>query len=165
MEELLTGELAGNEDEVTARVGALLLQLQMGRDHGQVLEMARTALRSWGLAEIEAIKPYLVPELAVWPSAEDAAVIHKAQGVDERSVERAEDTRAAATRRCGRRPNRSRKCLCPGSGRMIPRAPQSRKRPAGLSDDEAALSSILASARATSSFTTNLRRLNHVQGR
>lgn len=51
MEELLTGELAGNEDEVTARVGALLLQLQMGRDHGQVLEMARTALRSWGLAE------------------------------------------------------------------------------------------------------------------
>ena len=54
----------------------------MGREHGQVLplplEMARTALRSWGLAEIEAIKPYLVPELAVWPSAEDGLVAGRA---------------------------------------------------------------------------------------
>ena len=78
MEELLTGELSENAGEVLTRASALLFQLRTGSEDEQVLpdptEMTRTALRTWGLAEIKAIRPYLVPELAVWATTEDGLV-------------------------------------------------------------------------------------------
>jgi CRISPR-associated exonuclease Cas4 len=44
-------------------------------------EMARTALRTWSLPEIQILRPYLVPELAVWCDAGDALVAGRADAV------------------------------------------------------------------------------------
>jgi CRISPR-associated exonuclease Cas4 len=85
MEELLTGELCESEHELAARARTLLLQLSIGREDGQVLpdpsEMANTAQRTWRLPEIEAFKPFLTPELAVWATAEDGLVAGRADAL------------------------------------------------------------------------------------
>jgi CRISPR-associated exonuclease Cas4 len=85
MEELLTGELSENAGEVLTRAGALLFQLRTGNEDEQILpdpsEMTGTALLTWGLAEIQAIRPYLVPELAVWAASEDGLVAGRADAL------------------------------------------------------------------------------------
>ena len=71
MEEFLTGELGEDEREVTDRAGVLLGQLVAGAtDVDGTLpdpaELAATALRTLRLPEIAALRPRLLPELAVW---------------------------------------------------------------------------------------------------
>jgi ATP-dependent exoDNAse (exonuclease V) beta subunit len=71
MEEFLTGELGEDEKAVTARVGELLQQLVSDAQEGarelpEPSELAKTALRSLCLPEIAALRPKLVPEVAVW---------------------------------------------------------------------------------------------------
>ncbi len=83
MEELLTGELSESDDELAARAGVLLLQLPVG--DGQIppdrIEMAKTAQRTWRLPEIQALRPYLVPEIAVWATAKDGLVAGRADAL------------------------------------------------------------------------------------
>jgi ATP-dependent exoDNAse (exonuclease V) beta subunit len=78
IEELLTGELVSTKEAATARADVLLSQLVSGgNDNGprpQPLEMADTALRTLALPEISALRPYLVPELAIW-AARDAYLV------------------------------------------------------------------------------------------
>jgi CRISPR-associated exonuclease Cas4 len=85
MEELLTGELPAYESDVASRAAAVLMQLETGEGDRQSFpdpaEMARTALQTLGLEEIEALKPYLVPELAIWATAEDGLVAGRADAV------------------------------------------------------------------------------------
>jgi CRISPR-associated exonuclease Cas4 len=85
MEELLTGELPTYESDVASRAAALLMQLETDqgdrRGFPDPTEMARTALQTLGLEEIEALKPYLVPELAIWATAEDGLVAGRADAV------------------------------------------------------------------------------------
>jgi CRISPR-associated exonuclease Cas4 len=85
MEELLTGELSESDDELAARAGALLLQLPVGREDGQIppdpIEMAKTAQRTWRLPEIQVLQPYLVPEIAVWATAIDGLVAGRADAL------------------------------------------------------------------------------------
>jgi ATP-dependent exoDNAse (exonuclease V) beta subunit len=74
MEEFLTGELCEDKTAVTARAGDLLQQLlsheQDVRDLPEPAELATTALRTLHLPEIAALRPNLVPELAVWSATE-----------------------------------------------------------------------------------------------
>jgi CRISPR-associated exonuclease Cas4 len=85
MEELLTGELLGNKEAVAARADVLLSQLVSSVDGKKSLpapaEMAETALRTLALPEIAALKPYLVPELAVWAARENYFVAGRADAV------------------------------------------------------------------------------------
>jgi CRISPR-associated exonuclease Cas4 len=78
MEELLTGELLNKREAAVDRADVLLSQLISTADDERPLpepaEMAETALRALALPEIAALKPYLVPELAVW-AARDAALV------------------------------------------------------------------------------------------
>jgi hypothetical protein len=68
--------LAGAEAEtqVTARAGVLLRQLAAGETESRELpdpaELAATAVRTLRLPEIAALRPALVPELAVWSESE-----------------------------------------------------------------------------------------------
>ena len=70
IEEFLTGELVSTKKAATARADVLLSQLVSGGgDNGprpEPLEMADTALRALALPEIAVLRPYLVPELAIW---------------------------------------------------------------------------------------------------
>ena len=70
MEELLTGEVPEHMTAVEARSEVLLSQLIGSVDGERPLpspaEMAETALRGLSLPAISALKPYLVPEVAVW---------------------------------------------------------------------------------------------------
>lgn len=70
IEELLTGELPSNKEAAAVRAGVLLSQLVSAADDVRPLpaptEMAETSLRTLALPEIAALKPYLVPELAIW---------------------------------------------------------------------------------------------------
>jgi CRISPR-associated exonuclease Cas4 len=88
MEELLTEELLGNEEAVSARADALLVELASERDAQEALpdpaEMARTALRTWNLPEIASLRPHLVLELAVWSSDDDMLVAGRADAVSVR---------------------------------------------------------------------------------
>jgi CRISPR-associated exonuclease Cas4 len=70
MEELLTGELLSNKEAATARTDVLMSHLISGvdgeRPRPEPTEMAETALRALALPEIAALKPFLVPEMAIW---------------------------------------------------------------------------------------------------
>ncbi len=74
MEEFLTGELGEDGESVTARAGDLLRQLVTDepdvRNLPEPAELAKTALRTLHLPEIAALRPKLVPELAIWSAAE-----------------------------------------------------------------------------------------------
>jgi ATP-dependent exoDNAse (exonuclease V) beta subunit len=74
MEEFITGELEVNEQAAISRAQDLLGQLLAGVEKGDTrpapAEMARCALRTLALPEIEAARPFLVPELAIWGADE-----------------------------------------------------------------------------------------------
>ncbi|MDF2119240.1 UvrD-helicase domain-containing protein [Roseiarcaceae bacterium H3SJ34-1] len=85
MEEFLTGELGTETDAVVRRAGALLMQLVFNAEHDQVRpdpgEMANTALRALALPEIAALRPHLVPELAVWSTVGDYLIAGRADAL------------------------------------------------------------------------------------
>jgi ATP-dependent exoDNAse (exonuclease V) beta subunit len=85
MEELLTGELEANTDATVSRAGTLLLQLLAGVGYEQPRpdpsEMAETALRTLALPEISTLRPYLVPELAIWATGDDYLVAGRADAL------------------------------------------------------------------------------------
>jgi CRISPR-associated exonuclease Cas4 len=85
MEELLTGELVNSTEVVTARADILLAQLVSGVDEERPRpapsEMAETALRALALPEIAALRPFLVPELAVWASRDDYLIAGRADAL------------------------------------------------------------------------------------
>ena len=74
MEEFLTGELGEDKKTVMTRAGELLQQLAPdepnARDLPEPAELAKTALRTLHLPEIAALRPKLVPELAIWSATE-----------------------------------------------------------------------------------------------
>lgn len=78
MEEFLNGELGEEDGEVTDRASVLLGRLVVGATDSGALpdpaELAATALRTLRLAEIAALRPRLLPELAVW-SEHDGALL------------------------------------------------------------------------------------------
>jgi CRISPR-associated exonuclease Cas4 len=85
MEELLTSEVPEYNEAVVARAGVLLSQL-MGsvkteRPLPSPAEMAETALRGWSLSAIAALKPYLVPEVAVWAMRDTYLVAGRADAL------------------------------------------------------------------------------------
>jgi CRISPR-associated exonuclease Cas4 len=83
MEEILIGELASPED-VPARASALLGRLAVGIDKAILpdpCEMAETALRTLSLPDIAALRPFLIPELPVWASAEDGLIAGRADAL------------------------------------------------------------------------------------
>jgi hypothetical protein len=75
VEELLTDEALNSKEAATGRADVLLSQLVNSvNDEGPLpapAEMAETALRALALPEIAALRPFLVPELALW-AARDA---------------------------------------------------------------------------------------------
>jgi ATP-dependent exoDNAse (exonuclease V) beta subunit len=85
MEELLTGELGEDETAVTARASDLLQQLLAGeqepRDLPELAELSMTALRTLHLPEIAAVRPNLVPELAVWSASEGELLAGRADAI------------------------------------------------------------------------------------
>jgi ATP-dependent exoDNAse (exonuclease V) beta subunit len=78
LEELLTRELVSSQEAAAARANILLSQLVSTVDEERPLpepaELADTALRTLALPEIAALRPYLVPELAIW-AARDAYLV------------------------------------------------------------------------------------------
>jgi CRISPR-associated exonuclease Cas4 len=85
VEELLTGELVSTRKAATARADVLLSQLVIGGgDNGprpEPLEMAGTALRTLALPEIAVLRPYLVPELAIWAARDTYLVAGRADAL------------------------------------------------------------------------------------
>jgi CRISPR-associated exonuclease Cas4 len=84
MEELLTGELMSTREAAAARADVLLSQLVSGGDNGprpEALEMADTALQTLALPEIALLRPYLVPELAIWAARETYLVAGRADAL------------------------------------------------------------------------------------
>jgi CRISPR-associated exonuclease Cas4 len=85
VEELLTGELVSTRKAATARADVLLSQLVSGGgDNGprpEPLEMADTALRTLALPEIALLRPYLVPELAIWAARDTYLVAGRADAL------------------------------------------------------------------------------------
>lgn len=85
MEEFLTGELGEDESQVTERAGDLLGQFVTGATEIEALpdpgELAASALRTLHLPEIAALRPYLVPELAVWSERDGALIAGRADAV------------------------------------------------------------------------------------
>ena len=82
MEEFLTGELGEDAETVMGRAGDLLQQLfaneRDARDVPEPAELATTALRILHLPEIAALRPNLVPELAVWSVTEERLLAGRA---------------------------------------------------------------------------------------
>jgi CRISPR-associated exonuclease Cas4 len=85
MEELLTGELLTNKEAAAARADVLLSQLVSGVDNErprpEPTEMAETALRALALPEIAALKPFLVPEMAIWATRNGYLVAGRADAL------------------------------------------------------------------------------------
>jgi CRISPR-associated exonuclease Cas4 len=85
IEELLTGELESTKKAATARADVLLSQLVSGgSDSGprpEPLEMADTALRTLAMPEIAVLRPYLVPELAIWAARDTYLVAGRADAL------------------------------------------------------------------------------------
>jgi CRISPR-associated exonuclease Cas4 len=85
MEELLTGELLTNKEAAAARADVLLSQLVSGVDNErprpEPTEMAETALRALALPEIAALKPFLVPEMAIWAARNGYLVAGRADAL------------------------------------------------------------------------------------
>ena len=80
MEELLTGELVEDEQQVSARAKVLSKQLKgtQAMDSRSALdptEATTTVLRTLRLPDISTLWPRLVPEVAVWASAKRAQLI------------------------------------------------------------------------------------------
>ncbi|MDA9419307.1 hypothetical protein XI04_03890 [Bradyrhizobium sp. CCBAU 11430] len=97
MEEFLTGELEVQERLVAFRAEELLVQLLTDADEKETrpdpAEMARCALRALALPEIAELRPFLVPEVAIWASREGVLVAGRADALATRedSVEIAVD--------------------------------------------------------------------------
>jgi CRISPR-associated exonuclease Cas4 len=85
MEELLTGELEIDHQAATWRATVLLSQLVSADDDRKLLpaptEMAETALRTLALPEIAPLKPYLIPEVAIWAARDDYLVAGRADAL------------------------------------------------------------------------------------
>lgn len=97
MEEFLTGELEVQERLAASRARELLVQLLTDADEKQPrpdpAEMARCALRALALPEIAEMRPFLLPEVAIWASGEGVLVAGRADAlaIREGSVEVAVD--------------------------------------------------------------------------
>jgi hypothetical protein len=82
MEEFLTGELREEEREVTDRAGVLLGRLVARATESGTLpdpaELAATALRTLRLPEVSALRPRLLPELAVWSELDGTLIAGRA---------------------------------------------------------------------------------------
>jgi ATP-dependent exoDNAse (exonuclease V) beta subunit len=83
MEEFLTGELSEAEASVIARASDLLQQLISGEpDVAGVLpeprELAATALSTLRLPEVAALRPKLIPEVAIWAVTEGTLLAGRA---------------------------------------------------------------------------------------
>lgn len=85
MEELLTGELAADEGVAASRAHALLGQLltdvEQDEPRPDPIEMARCAMRALTLPEIAAIRPLLVPEVAIWAEGDGHFVAGRADAL------------------------------------------------------------------------------------
>ena len=82
MEEFLTGELDVNEGAAVSRAQELLGQLLTDdKPRPNPSEMARCALRALSLPEIAAMRPYLVPEVAIWAAGEDYLMAGRADAL------------------------------------------------------------------------------------
>jgi CRISPR-associated exonuclease Cas4 len=85
MEEFLTGELEDRESLVASRAQELLGQLLTDADEQETrpnpTEMARCALRALALPEIAEMRPFLVPEVAIWASRDGVLVAGRADAV------------------------------------------------------------------------------------
>jgi CRISPR-associated exonuclease Cas4 len=70
IEEILTGELLDSKDGATSRATVLMSQLVSAATDEKSLpspeEMAETALQALALPDIAVLRPFLVPEMAVW---------------------------------------------------------------------------------------------------
>jgi ATP-dependent exoDNAse (exonuclease V) beta subunit len=83
VEEVLTGELALDESTLKERSVQLIEQIRAatGRSDGVPPlpeQLARTMAETFGIPEVAALRPYLVPEVTVWGSAEDALISGRA---------------------------------------------------------------------------------------
>jgi len=83
MEEFLTGELPEAEATVVARASDLLQQLVSAEPElpgvlPEPGELAATALRTLRLPEIAALRPKLIPELAIWAASEGTLLAGRA---------------------------------------------------------------------------------------
>lgn len=85
MEELLTGEVFEHVEAVEARAEVLLSQLMGSMDEERPrpspAEMAETALRGLSLPAIAALKPHLIPEVAVWAVQKTALIAGRADAL------------------------------------------------------------------------------------
>jgi CRISPR-associated exonuclease Cas4 len=85
MEEFLTGELEDRESLVASRAEELLGQLLTDADEQETrpdpTEMARCALRALALPEIAELRPFLVPEVAIWASRDGVLVAGRADAL------------------------------------------------------------------------------------
>jgi ATP-dependent exoDNAse (exonuclease V) beta subunit len=81
MEELLTGELTDTDPAAAERRAAQLLEELLGREETQPnakpdpTEMARTALKTLTFADVVALRPLLLPEIALWSSSSDGSCL------------------------------------------------------------------------------------------
>jgi ATP-dependent exoDNAse (exonuclease V) beta subunit len=97
MEEFLTGELGVQERLVALRAEELLIQLLTDADEKEIrpdpTEMARCALRALALPEIAEMRPFLLPEVAIWASGDGILIAGRADAlaIRERGVEVAVD--------------------------------------------------------------------------
>jgi hypothetical protein len=77
MEELLTGELPDTDVAVAERRAGQLLEELLGREETRPdarpdpSEMARAALKTLTFADVAALRPRLLPEIAIWSSSPD----------------------------------------------------------------------------------------------
>ena len=85
MEEFLTGELDADVTVTVARAQELLEQLLTDQNdkglHPDPTEMAMCALRALALPEIATIRPFLVPEVAIWSTGEGYLVAGRADAL------------------------------------------------------------------------------------
>lgn len=85
MEEFLTGELEAPERLVASRAEELLVQLLTDIDEKVTrpdpTEMARCALRALALPEVAEMRPFLLPEVAIWGSEEGVLVAGRADAL------------------------------------------------------------------------------------
>lgn len=85
MEELLTGEVPEHIEAAETRAEVLLSQLIGSVDGERPLplpaEMAETALGGLSLPAMAALKPYLVPEVAVWAMQDTHLVAGRADAL------------------------------------------------------------------------------------
>jgi CRISPR-associated exonuclease Cas4 len=85
MEEFLTAELEAQERLVASRAEELLVQLLTDADEKETrpdpTEMARCALRALALPEIAEMRPFLLPEVAIWASEASVLVAGRADAL------------------------------------------------------------------------------------